>query len=135
MYTFLISAGLNGIVRVLGLSEKNIINFKKIKSFDIKDVSDKKQSLYKILKIKIILFYVIIFSLLGFFWYYVTSFCGIYRNTQLHLIKDSLCSFATSLLTPFPIFLLPGFLRILALKKKSKFFMDYPKFYKMFKFI
>ena len=48
-------------------------------------------------------------------------FCAIYRNTQLHLIKDTLLSFGLSLLYPFGIYLLPGIFRIPALSnRKSK---------------
>ena len=85
-----------------------------------KDTNMKEKNLYRILKIKFTFYFFIIFSFLCAFWYYVTCFCGIYRNTQMHLIKDSLCSFFTSLLTPFAVNVLPGFLRIFALKKKYK---------------
>ena len=43
----------------------------------------------------------------------------IYRNTQLHLLKDTLMSFGLSLFIPFVIYLLPGFFRIPALSKKK----------------
>ena len=69
----------------------------------------------KKIKIKIVLFYLISSLFLAAFWYYVTCFCGIYKNTQIHLIKDSLISFGTNLLSPFGIYLIPGLLRIAAL--------------------
>ena len=47
-------------------------------------------------------------------------FGAIYRNTQLHLLKDTLISFGLSLLYPFAIYLLPGFFRIPALANKNK---------------
>ena len=46
-------------------------------------------------------------------------FCAIYKNTQIHLIKDTLISFGVSLLYPFIIYLLPGFFRIPALSNKN----------------
>ena len=119
MYSMIISGVLNGIIKVLGLSQKIILNFKREKNLT-NDINKKAIFMYRILKIKFAFFYLIIFVLLVMFWYYVTCFCGIYRNTQMHLIKDSLCSFSTSLLTPFAINILPGFLRIFALKKKYK---------------
>jgi len=119
IYSSIISAVLNGIIKILGLSERNILNFKKIK-ISANDANKKIQELLRILKIKFAFFYFISFALLFMFWYYVTCFCGIYRNTQMHLIKDSLCSFFTSLLTPFAVNVLPGFLRIFALQKKYK---------------
>ena len=51
-----------------------------------------------------------------FILYYITCFCGIYVNTQIHLIKDSLISLAISLLLPFVLFLIPGIFRITALR-------------------
>ena len=44
-------------------------------------------------------------------------FCAIYRNTQYHLIKDTLISFGLSLIYPFFIYLIPGFFRIPSLSK------------------
>ena len=52
------------------------------------------------------------------FWYYITYFCGIYVNTQIHLIKDSIISLITSLLIPFGFYLIPGIFRNPALKAK-----------------
>ena len=47
-------------------------------------------------------------------------FGAVYRNTQIHLIKDTLTSFALSLVYPLWIYLLPGLFRILALSDPSK---------------
>ena len=43
----------------------------------------------------------------------------IYKNTQIHLIKDTLCSFIESLAYPFWINVLPGIFRIPALSNKK----------------
>ena len=71
------------------------------------------------LTIKFTLFFIIGFLLLAFFWYYISMFGVIYRNTQMHLLKDTLMSFGLSLLIPFVIYLLPGFFRIPALSNKK----------------
>ena len=47
-------------------------------------------------------------------------FGSIYKNTQIHLLKDTLSSFSLSLFFPFVIYLLPGILRIPALYSKKK---------------
>ena len=47
-------------------------------------------------------------------------FGAIYRNTQFHLLKDTLVSFGLSLLYPFGIYLIPGFFRIPALSEPKK---------------
>ena len=61
------------------------------------------------------------FLLLVLFGYYIACFCGIYKNTQIHLIKDFLLSFATSLISPPLIYLIPGIFRIFALKKEQNY--------------
>ena len=47
-------------------------------------------------------------------------FGAIYRNTQLHLLKDILMSFGLSFLFPFVIYLIPGFFRIPSLSNRKK---------------
>ena len=84
-----------------------------------------------LLKIKFILFYIINFVFLFLFCYYVTCFCGIYRNTQTHLLKDSLFSFITSLITPFGIYLIPGIFRRFGLKRKNKILYGFSKILQM----
>ena len=55
-----------------------------------------------------------------FFWYFISCFCAVYKNTQIILIVDSLISFALSMIYPFGLNLLPGFFRIPALKAPYK---------------
>jgi hypothetical protein len=55
-----------------------------------------------------------------FFWYFISCFCAVYKNTQLILIKDTLLSFALSMLYPFGLNLLPGIFRIPALRAERK---------------
>ena len=43
----------------------------------------------------------------------------IYENTQIHLLKDTLMSFALSLVYPCVIYLLPGIFRLYALSRKE----------------
>ena len=52
---------------------------------------------------------------MSFFWYYISSFCAVYKNTQIILFKDSLMSFLLATLYPFGLNLLPGLFRIPAL--------------------
>ena len=69
-----------------------------------------------------------------FFGYYLSMFCAIYRNTQYHLIKDTLISFGVSLIYPFGIYLLPGMFRIPALsnpKNKRKYLYNLSLLFQM----
>ena len=119
IYSTIISTVFDFLINLLGLSEESVLKIKNANIL-IKDVVSKFNILFRILKIKFALFFIINFILLLFFWYYVTCFCGIYRNTQIHLLKDSLFSFITSLITPFLLYLIPGIFRISALKGKNK---------------
>ena len=94
-------------------------------NIDRKKVITKKLKTLKAIKIKIILFFIISFLLLVTFWFYLSCFCAVYKNTQFHLIKDTVISFGTSMITPFGIYILPGIFRLCALnaKKKDKKFM------------
>ncbi len=47
-------------------------------------------------------------------------FCAIYKNTQIHLLSDTLLSFGLSLISPFIIYLAPGIFRIPALSAPNK---------------
>ena len=82
-------------------------------------VKKRFKELKKKLRIKFILYFVLSFLVLIFFWYYLSMFGVIYRNTQLHLIKDTLISFGLSLVYPFGIYLVPGLFRIPALSKRK----------------
>ena len=119
IYSTIISIILDFLINLLGLSEQNILEIKN-ENKSTQDMNKKFNKLLKILKIKFTLYFIINILLLFSFWYYVTCFCGIYRNTQIHLLKDSLFSYITSLISPFCIYLFPGLFRIWALKRKSK---------------
>ena len=112
----IISSVLNTLLKLLALSDDYIINLKKNK--DNKNLQQRNAELNKKLKTIFLLFFIISSILLLFFWYYISMFCTIYKDTQIHLIKDTLMSFGLSMLYPFGIYLLPGFFRIPALSDK-----------------
>ena len=60
------------------------------------------------------------FLFLIFFWFYISSFCAVYQNTQIYLIKDTIINFALSVIYPFGICLIPGILRITSLNANKK---------------
>ena len=131
IYSTIISFALNTVNQLLGLTEENILKFKN-ERLPLRNLNQKYNKLIKILRIKFIFFYIFNILFLSVFLFYVSCFCGIYRNTQIHLLKDSLYSFISSLLTPFCIYLLPGVCRILALKQKSKILYMFSKLLQMF---
>ena len=118
IYSSLISMVLNTILKLLASSNNSIIKFKNDKTNG--DFDKRKTNLENNLRIKFILYFLMSFRFLIFFWYYVSMFGAIYRNTQIHLLKDTLISFGLSLFYPFFICLLPGLFRIPALSDKNK---------------
>ena len=72
------------------------------------------------MKIKFILFFILDFIFLLFFWYYISCFCVVYRNTQIYLIKDILLALLLSLLYPFVLCLIPGIFRIPSLRTSKQ---------------
>ena len=132
IYSSLISIVLNKILKVLALSNDAILDFKQIKNKN--DIDKEKNNLLNKLKIKFILYYIISSILILFFWYYISMFGAIYKNTQVHLLKDTLISFGLSLIYPFGIYLLPGIFRIPALsnrKNKKKYLYNFSKLLQM----
>ena len=92
------------------------IKIKHLKN-DVKKASDE---ISKTIEKKLIFYFVLTYIILLLFWYYVGCFCAIYKNTQIHLIKDTIISFGTSFISPFLVNLLPGIFRIPSLKKNKK---------------
>ena len=117
IYSSLITIILGAIIKLLALFHENILN---IKNSKIENLDKIYKEEIKSLKIKLLLFFIITYSLLILFWYYLCCFCSVYKNTQVYLLKDSLCSFLTSLITPFGLYILPGIFRIISLKSKKK---------------
>ena len=118
IYSTIISFVMTLILKHLSLSQMTIIGIKKEKSLSrAYQMGDDSK---KFLKIKLYFFFFVSLVLLLCFWYYITAFGAVYPNTQLHLIKDTLISFGISMIYPFIVNLLPGILRITALRAMNK---------------
>ena len=117
LYSTLISRFIDSLIKSFAFTQDNIVELKQEAGF--KDLEQKHKKLLRILNIKFILYFILTFIALIFFWYYITCFCGIYINTQIHLIKDSIISQIISLILPFGLYLIPGIFRIKALKDEK----------------
>ena len=115
LYSTFISRFIDSLIKNFALTQDNIVEIKQ--ETELKNLELKHKKLLKVLKIKFIVYFILTFITLIFFWYYLSCFCGIYINTQIHLIKDTIISLITSLLIPFGLFLVPGIFRIPALKQ------------------
>ena len=118
LYSTIISSLIRTIITILSLTETKILEIKDEKSFKL-SIKKMKNTL-KCLTIKFILFFILDFIFLILFWYYLSCFCVVYKNTQVYLIKNTLISFSTSLLYPFGIYIIPVLFRIPSLKAPKK---------------
>ena len=105
------------------------LDLRKIKTK--KKLDERKNNLKNNLEIKFILYFILSFIFLIFFWYYISMFGAIYKNTQYHLLKDTLISFGLSLIYPLGIYLLPGIFRISVLSKKNKCLYSISKLFQL----
>ena len=117
-YSTIISCFINIIIKKLGLSNDSIVKIKQ--NPDAHQRLKRTNKLVKNLKIKFGIFFIFSFLLISFFWYFITAFCAVYKNTQNILIENTFVSFALSLAYPLGINLIPGILRIPSLKKSNK---------------
>ena len=116
IYSTIITSLFIYLLKLLSLSEKPILELKKCET----KIFAKRKAYYlvKKLDIKFTFFYIISFSLLLFFWYYVGCFCCVYKNTQKIVLRDSIISFALSTIYPVFICMISSTLRLIALRDK-----------------
>ena len=120
IYSTIISTIIETIISYLSLTEDTIIELKRKK---LKEKIDESKKLIKCIFNKFIIFFILNYLFLGFIWYYLSSFCSVYKNTQVFLLKDTLISFAVSLVYPFFYNFIPTIFRISALKAKNRNFL------------
>ena len=118
IYSTIISLVIGIVIKKLALSEDLFLEIKnKKKSEDTQKLVEKTK---KALFIKLVLFFIICFVLLLLFWFYLGCFCAVYTNTQIYLIKDTLISFALSLIIPFIKYSFSSLIRKISLNKPGK---------------
>ena len=104
---------LNYPLNYLALSNDPIIDFKQNNKSN--NIKKRAEILKNNLLNKFISYFIISSLFLLFFWYYISMFGVIYRNTQMYLLKDTFVSFILSLIIPFIIYLYPTIFRIISL--------------------
>ena len=115
--TFAISYFITFIIKLIFLSDSNIIQIKKQK---LKIAQDSISSIRRKLVIKYILFYIIGILFHLFFWIALSSFSTMYTNTQVFVLENALIAFGISLIFPFIFNIIPCILRIFSLRAKDK---------------
>ena len=118
LYTSGVSLVISLILRQLSILDRDIIKIKQEKK--IKTASKKSQETKKCILIKFTIYFSLDIILMVFYWYFISCFCAVYKNTQFILIENTLMSFGLSMLYPFGIYLIPAIFRIYSLKAKNK---------------
>ena len=114
IYSQIIASIIFILIKKFFLIHKNILEIKNdTNEFNL---NAKVMNVLKTINRKILIFFIFNFTFLIIFWYYLSSFCALYKNTQLYLVKNTLICYIISLIIPFIIFLLPSFFRINGLK-------------------
>ena len=126
--SFAISHIIYTIIKYFTLTERNLHKIKNVfKSFD------KIESIKRCIVIKYLCYFVIGFVCLWFFWFYLSSFCAVFKNSQVYLIKNTIISFVITLIYPFFINIIPSLLRINSLNARNRAFLY--KLSKIFQYI
>ena len=117
VYSTIISQLLEVFLCFLSLTDKHIYEILKIlNESNNKNEINKK---FKLIKLKLIIFFLFTNIFFGIYWYMVASFCAVYENTQITFIKDSIYSFLLSILYPFILYIIPSALRICAIRDEK----------------
>ena len=112
--SFAISHIITDIIKIIFVSESNIIKVKQQNSVQL--AQNIRYSVEKNLIIKYVIFFISGLIFLGFFWMLLSSFGAVYPNTQIFIFKNTLISFSLSLIFPFLFNIFPCFLRMCSLK-------------------
>ena len=98
----------------LSLTDNYIYKIKTLAKDD--DIGDKIFVVLKGMKIKLIIFFVLVFFISAFYWYFISAFCAVYKNTQGIYILDCVISVIFYLIDPFIVYALFALLRVISLK-------------------
>ena len=110
-------------IKNIFLEEENKLKMDKnykVKNDTKRQIYIKLLHIYKILKIKIICYIFLEYSLLLFFFYYIIAFCEVNENTQISWILDSILSVILSILSKIAISFFIALFYTIGIKYKSR---------------
>jgi hypothetical protein len=129
LYSFFICYIIMMTVKRFSLSEGNLLEI--VKENNKNKINSKIQVVKRCLIIKYFVFFGTSLVFLMIFWYYLSAFCAVYKNTQIYIIINTIISFLISVFYIILFNILPCIFRIKSLKKGSK----NEKFYKSSKIL
>ena len=118
IYSSIICSIINIIMKKIYLSQNNILSIKYEQNMNI--LNAKLINIVKCLIVKFICFFSINLAILLFFWYYLSCYSIVYKNTQLYFLKEISISFSFLLFFPFILYLFVPLVSILDTRKDFK---------------
>ena len=116
-YSTVISLIIEVFLCYLSLTDKS---FYLLKEKLLKGDKNKIRKIIKCTQLKLICFFIFIFVLFVVYWYIISVFCGVYRNSQIIFIKDYVLSFSICLIYPIFLYFLSASLRYCSLRNGKK---------------
>ena len=101
----------------LTLTDRVYYEIKALSKFD-KNSEDIFKSL-RIMKIKLIIYFVFSSLLMIFYWYFISAFCSVYHNTQVIYIIDCVLSLLFFMVDPLIIYAFVTLLRYIYISLKN----------------
>lgn len=118
LFSSIFCAVISFLMEILSLSQSQLQKIKEEEN--INKAKEMCVKFKKCHKIKVIIFYIFVSLVMLFFWYFISAFCGVYVNTQKHLLIDTLVSFVISMIVPFGLSLITALFRYYAIQNKNK---------------
>ena len=115
---FIISHFITIIIKLIFLSDSNIIELKKHKN--IMEAKDAISTIRRNLTIKYIIFFLLGIAFHLIFWFSLSSFSNMYRNTQVFVLENALIAFGISCIYPIIFNILPSIFRVCSLSGDEK---------------
>ena len=119
IYTTIISQLIEVFLCFLTMTDKYIYQIKELYK---SGKNEQTEEILKCIKIKLIVFYIFTFIFFMVYWYIITAFCSVYKNTQLIFIKDSLISFTICMIYPLFLYFISSLLRFCSVRDSKKRF-------------
>ena len=118
VYSSILANAILIILKLICLTHNSVRVLRKIK--DVNFAQEQSVCVLRCIKVRIVIYYILSFVFLIVFGFYVLSFCAIFENTQIELVKSTFTSWLISLLYPFIICFITSLIRKAAFKCKSK---------------
>ena len=118
VYSSILSTTLLIILKFICLTHNSIRELRKLKN--VKLAEKRSHCKLRCIIIRLILYYFLSFVFLIVFGFYVLSFCAIFENTQIILVRSTFTSWLISLAYPFIICFVTSLVRSLSFHCQCK---------------